>query len=153
MDLAPGALQKHSQAADADDQAVGDGILGHRGGFRGGGGKRPHQQSAGGGKHQPADKGQDRAGPGSPVSQMVVALPVITGHQRVDTDAGAHRDGRDDQLDRIDDGERRQAVIGKLAHKVAVHDIVHGLDQLGEHHRRRDPHQDGPDALRVKKAV
>ena len=37
--------------------------------------------------------------------------------------------------------------------KKAVHNVVKGLDQLGQHDRRRDPHQDGPDTLCIKEAV
>ena len=84
---------------------------------------------------------------------MVVPLAVVPGHQGIDAHAGADSDGGDDQLNRVDDGEGGEAVTGELAHKIAVHDVVHGLDQLGQHDRRRDPHQDGPDALCIKEAV
>lgn len=97
--------------------------------------------------------GPRRAGSGGTVCQVAVSLAVVAGHQSVDADTSAHGDGGDDQLDRVDDGESGQSVAGELPHKVAVHDVVHGLDQLGQHHRRRNPQQDGPDALCVEETV
>ena len=128
-------------------------MLRHRGGVRGGRGKGTHQQSADDGEEQPAHQGQDGAGPGGVVRQVAVALAVVAGHQGVDADISAHGNGGDDQLDRVDDGEGGQSVAGEFAYEIAVHDVVHGLDQLGQHHWRRDPQQDGPDTFRIKKAV
>ena len=135
--LAPVALQKYADAAHADDHAVGDGVLRH----------------AEQGEHRPAEQGQHGAHSGDAVRRMVLSPPVQVGHQGVDAHAGPHRDGGNDELHRVDDGQGGQTVVGVLAHKVAVHDVVHGLDQLGQHNRGRDPQQDGPNALCIKKTV
>ena len=153
MHLAPVALQKYADAAHADDHAVGDGVLRHSGGVGGGEGEGPHQKGAEQGEHRPAEQGQHGAHSGGAVRRMVLSPPVQVGHQGVDAHAGPHRDGGDDELHRVDDGQGGQTVVGVLAHKVAVHDVVHGLDQLGQHDRGRDPQQDGPNALCIKKTV
>lgn len=82
------------------------------------------------------------ATPGVFRSLLFPANAKAGGHHRIYAHPGAHRQGDHQQLKGIDDGQGRQAGVGILAHEQAVHNVVKGLNQLGQHHRRGQPQQD-----------
>ena len=49
-----------------------------------------------------------------------------------------------------DDGKSSQAVSGIFSNKVAVHDVIHGLDKLGQHNGRCDTKKNFPDVVFIK---
>lgn len=54
---------------------------------------------------------------------------------------GAHRQRHHEQLNGVNDGQGRQTRLPIAAHKQAVHNVIKGLDELGQHHRRRHAKQ------------
>ena len=89
-------------------------------------------------KDRPHQYRQHHACPGGAVRILRFLLGIFPRHIRVDTDTGSHRQCDDNQLQRINDRQRRQCITGIFSHKKAVHYIVQRLDQLCQHHRRRD---------------
>ena len=150
MDLGPHALQKNTQAARTDDGAVSRRIFHGVRGLRRKRHKGTHQRCAQNRKNRPAEHRQHHAGPGGPIGLFRFTVSVMPGHQRIDADACAHRDGRNDQLDGENDGEGGQTVSGIPSHEKTVHDIIKRLDQLRQHHRRRDLQKNLPDAFCIK---
>ena len=153
MYLGPDALQKDPQAPHTHDVSIE-----HRIGYRtrrgrGGAHIGLHQQKRRRCKHCPADDCQHHSRPGRAVGRPLLSKGIHPGHIGVHAHAGPHRNGSNDQLDRKDHRQGCQAAVGVLPHKVAVHNIIEGLDQLGQHHRRGDAQQDLPHTLRLKIAV
>lgn len=62
------------------------------------------------------------------------AFPQAAGEYGVYADAGPHADGNHQGLYRIGQGQRHKSVGAELGHEHAVHQIIQGLDQHGEHH-------------------
>ena len=136
--LRPDALQKEAEAEQADDAPVSDHLPYDLRGIRRHPGVRRHEKPAGRGKDKPQRRRQRR-----PHAREFIRLRFLSqaepgGHGRIDAHAGPDRQSDHQKLQRVDDREGRQARLRVPAHKEAVHDIVKGLDELRQHHRRRD---------------
>ena len=104
-------------------------------------------------KDHPADQIDEVAVGHYPVGLVGPVLPQPAGQQGVEAHAGAYAHGDHQGLDRVDKRQGYKPVGAELGHEHAVHQIIEGLDQLGQHHRRGDAQQDLPHTLRLKIAV
>ena len=75
----------------------------------------------------------------------------LRGHPGVDAHAGAYGQGDHQRLDRVNDGQGRQACIRIAPHEEAVHDAIERLDQLRQHDRRRELEENFADPLSAEK--
>lgn len=96
---------------------------------------------------------QGHAGACNLICLFLVLDAQKVGHGGIDAHAGAHCQGDHQQLKGVDDGQGRQAVAGVTAHEETVYNIVKGLDQLSQHHRRRQLQQDPADPFGPKKST
>ena len=74
------------------------------------------------------------------VCGIFIFRPKIKGDQSVDSHAETDGNGVDEILDRIDQRQSRHGVFTDSGDKVAVHDIVKGIDQHGDYHGKRHGH-------------
>ena len=96
--------------------------------------KEPGAGQADGHEHQAAEDGQKQAVHGGGVGPALAALAQALGQQGVDAHAGSHGHGDHQILDREGQRDGVQRVLADLGHKVAVHHVVEGLHQHGDHH-------------------
>ena len=111
--------------------------------------KEPGAGQADGHEHQAAEDGQKQAVHGGGVGPALAALAQALGQQGVDAHAGSHGHGDHQILDREGQRDGVQRVLADLGHKVAVHHVVEGLHQHGDHHgdgHARQELADGHDA-------
>ena len=102
------------------------------------------------GEEHPEGESQRRGGARHLLRPGLIPKAQIVGDGGIDADAGAHRQGDHQELQGVDDGEGREPGVRVPAHEEAVHDVVEGLDQLGQHHRRRKVQQDAAHPLRTE---
>ena len=124
--LRPDALQKEAEAEQADDAPVSDHLPYDLRGIRRHPGVRRHEKPAGRGKDKPQRRRQRR-----PHAREFIRLRFLSqaepgGHGRIDPHAGSHCQSDHQKLQRVP------------AHKQTVYNIVKRLDELCQHHRRRD---------------
>ena len=67
-------------------------------------------------------------------SFLLLLCSQIEGHRRIDADAEADAHRADDILYGKHQGEGRHGILADLRHKIAVYDVVQGVDQHGQHH-------------------
>src|SRR5699024_9362147 len=88
----------------------------------------------------PVDDCQHSAPGSRSVCGIFIFRPKIKGDQSVDSHAETDGNGVDEILDRIDQRQSSHGVFTDSGDKVAVHDIVKGIDQHGDYHGKRHGH-------------
>ena len=90
----------------------------------------------GGGKKKKIEDTETEAASYRVILRFLFPSAVHPGYQDIDSGAGTGGNGGHQQLQGKNKGQGRQPVKGVLGHKVAVHNIVDGLDQQGQHDGR-----------------
>ena len=80
-------------------------------------------------------RSQGRSDSGVRVGLLPPPRAELRGHPGVVAHAGAYGQGDHQRLDRVNDGQGRQACIRIAPHEEAVHDAIERLDQLRQHDR------------------
>ena len=146
--LCPDALEEQPEAEYAYDPAIYRYIAYHRvrrGGYsRIGGHDRPADRS----EQKPQRGGERCSHTGILIRLFRLAHAELCRHHRIDPHARSDGESDHQKLDRIDDGQSRQAGFRIPAHKQTVHDIIKRLNELREHHRRRETQQNFADFFR-----
>ena len=130
-----GKLHADADGGPSDDGEILDAVVDHLGLP---GGEEPHKD--GGQAHpqdqkdHPADQIDEVAVGHYPVGLVGPALPQPAGQQGVEAHAGAYAHGDHQGLDRVDKRQGYKPVGAELGHEHAVHQIIEGLDQHGQHH-------------------
>ena len=138
QNLRPDAFQKQAEAEQADDAPVCGDILNDFRGVRGHPGISRQEEPAGKGKDSPHSHRQRRADARELVRFLRFSQAKASSHGRIDAYAGSRCQSDHQKLERVDDGEGRQARFGVAAYEQAVHDIIERLNELCQHDRRRD---------------
>ena len=94
----------------------------------------PGEEDADQGEHHEVAQGQEDAGVGGLVHHLLVLLPQGPGEQGVDAHGGAGAEGDHQVLQGEGQGHGVQGILAELGHEDAVHHVVEGLDQHGDHH-------------------
>ena len=94
----------------------------------------PGQQNAAHAEDHGADQEDKDAGVGGLVRQVLLLLPQGAGEQGVHANARAAAHGNHQVLEGEGQGDGVQRVLADLGDEDAVHDVVEGLDQHGDHH-------------------
>ena len=151
QNLGPDTLEEQPAAEHAHDAAVYDHVADNV--RRAGGYFRIERQDepACGREQRPQRQRQRRADSGISIRLIGTVFAVFRRHDGVDAHARSHRQRDHQQLDGIDDGERGQTGFGKTADEQAVHDVIQSLNELRQHHRRRQLEQDAADLLPAEK--
>ena len=109
--------------------------------------KRPGEENADQGERHGVAQGQENARARRPVGHLLLLFPQGAGQQGVDAHGGARAHGDHQVLE----GERQthgvQGVFADAGDEYAVHHVVQGLHQHGEHHGDRHAGQQAADGL------
>ncbi len=130
-----GKLHADADGGPGDDGEVLDAVVDHLG-LPGGeelhkDRSQAHPQDQ---KDHPADQIDEVAVGHYPVGLVGPVLPQPAGQQGVEAHAGAYAHGDHQGLDRVDKRQGYKPVGAELGHEHAVHQIIEGLDQHGQHH-------------------
>ena len=79
------------------------------------------------------EEGQEDAVQGGGVGLLEIFLSQTPGKVGVDADGGAASQGDHQALDGKGHGNGREGMLGNPSDEHAVHHVVHGLDQHGNH--------------------
>ena len=151
VDFGEDALAEHADAPRTADGAVHDRVLHRRGRRCRSLGKRAQNGENDCGKERPHDEREQNARAARLVCRLRAPLRVQAGHLRVHAHARSHRQRGNNELNGIDDGERRQSVSRISAYEKTVYDVIERLNELREHDGRRDPQENFPDGFRSEK--
>ena len=108
----------------------------------------PGQQKAARAEGHGADQEHKDARIGGLVRLVLLFLPQGAGEQGVHADARAAAHGDHQVLEGKGQGDGVQRVLADAGDKDAVHHVVEGLDQHGDHHGHRHAGQEGGDGHR-----
>ena len=114
------------------------------------GGQHP---DAPGGEDHPVDHCEGHPLAGCPAGLFPLPRPQVEGDHRVDANAEAHPHGGDEVLHRVDQGQGGHGVLADLGHEEAVHDVVQGVDQHGQHHGQGHGQHQGEDGAFLHKTL
>ena len=93
-----------------------------------------HHQQTDDHQNQALNRIDEKADRSRPIRLLLSLCPQIEGNGGVDADAKADGNRIDQILNRIDQGQGRHGLLADAGYKIAVHDIVQGIDQHGKHH-------------------
>lgn len=129
-------LQEHPQGKEEDNPGILRCIKPDRGLAGGEAAVAFQKQYACGGKKKKIEDTETEAASYRVILRFLFPSAVHPGYQDIDSGAGTGGNGGHQQLQGKNKGQGRQPVKGVLGHKVAVHNIVDGLDQQGQHDGR-----------------
>ena len=115
--------------------------------------KGGHNSDAGRSEDQPVKGGQRNSLGGRGVRPAAVSGPQSDGDDRVDAHAEADGHGIDEVLNRVHQREGSHGLLADFGYKEAVHDVVQGVDQHGQHHGQGHRGQEGEDGPLLHKCL
>ena len=93
-----------------------------------------HDEDGAHGDYKAMNGGEDQPMYGCPSRLFLVCRAQIEGSGGVDAHAEADGSGIYQVLHRVDEGQGCHGLLADPCHEEAVHDVVEGIDQHGEHH-------------------
>ena len=137
-------LHTHPDGQAAADDQIGGPRRRHRRVIGGQAEKEGRTQQGEGQEQQPAQPIEQKAVTGHPVGLLLLPGPQALGKQGVEAHPGSGAEGHHHQLDRIGIGEGQKVQLAHLGHIDAVHQVIDGAHQHGEHDwGGHGPHQLG----------